>query len=159
MKTARKIAAWLLCFSMLISNVTVYGEDILSAPESSDLIIQDEVFPEIEGETQLQGDLQEEELQDGDNMQDEIEESRSPVDLSENKDIIYQVIYMEQADSLLKQKIGLELSFQNTLIEQGIKVKDTLFFFVPEECATVNDTGVAVPVYDKNSNSQIGEYT
>ena len=96
---------------MLISNVTVYGEDILSAPESSDLIIQDEVFPEIEGETQLQGDLQEEELQDGDNMQDEIEESRSPVDLSENKDIIYQVIYMEQADSLLKQKIGLELSF------------------------------------------------
>ena len=92
-------------------------------------------------------------------MQDETEESRLPLDLSENKDIIYEIMYAEQTEFPLEQKIGMELSFQNALIEQGIKAKDTLFFFMPEECMTASDTSEGIPVYDKESDLQVGEYT
>lgn len=161
MNTVRKTAAWFLCFSMLINNITVYAEDLLSAPENENLFIQEEAFPEVEEGTQLQdGDFQEEDLWQ--NSQEdsliETEEDRLPMDLSENKDITYQIIYMEQTNSLLEQKIGVNVSFQNALIEQGIKANDTLFFFVPEECMTISDTTEAIPVYDKESDLQIGEY-
>ena len=161
MNTVRKTAAWFLCFSMLINNITVYAEDLLSAPENENLFIQEEAFPEVEEGTQLQdGDFQEEDLWQ--NSQEdsliETEEDRLPMDLSENKDITYQIIYMEQTNSLLEQKIGVNVSFQNALIEQGIKANDTLFFFVPEECMTISDTTEAIPVYDKESDLQVGEY-
>lgn len=161
MNTVRKTAAWFLCFSMLINNITVYAEDLLSAPENENLFIQEEAFPEVEEGTQLQdGDFQEEDLWQ--NSQEdsliETEEDRLPMDLSENKDITYQIIYMEQKNSLLEQKIGVNVSFQNALIEQGIKANDTLFFFVPEECMTISDTTEAIPVYDKESDLQVGEY-
>lgn len=161
MNTVRKTAAWFLCFSMLINNITVYAEDLLSAPENENFFIQEEAFPEVEEGTQLQdGDFQEEDLWQ--NPQEdsliETEEDRLPMDLSENKDITYQIIYMEQTNSLLEQKIGVNVSFQNALIEQGIKANDTLFFFVPEECMTISDTTEAIPVYDKESDLQVGEY-
>lgn len=161
MNTVRKTAAWFLCFSMLINNITVYAEDLLSAPENENFFIQEETFPEVEEGTQLQdGDFQEEDLWQ--NSQEdsliETEEDRLPMDLSENKDITYQIIYMEQTNSLLEQKIGVNVSFQNVLIEQGIKANDTLFFFVPEECMTISDTTEAIPVYDKESDLQVGEY-
>ena len=173
MNTVRKAAAWFLCFSMLLSNTTVYAEDILSTPENNDFTLQEESVPETEGEILQQEEesqedlpeensgenLPEENSQSEDNLQDETEESRLPLDLSENKDIIYEIMYAEQTEFPLEQKIGMELSFQDALIEQGIKAKDTLFFFMPEECMTVSDTSEGMPVYDKESDLQVGEYT
>ena len=173
MNTVRKAAAWFLCFSMLLSNTTVYAEDILSTPENNDFTLQEESVPETEGEILQQEEesqedlpeensgenLPEENSQSEDNLQDETEESRLPLDLSENKDIIYEIMYAEQTELLLEQKIGMELSFQDALIEQGIKAKDTLFFFMPEECMKASDTSEGIPVYDKESDLQVGEYT
>lgn len=74
MNTVRKAAAWFLCFSMLLSNTTVYAEDILSTPENNDFTLQEESVPETEGEIlqqeeESQEDLPEENSQSEDNLQ------------------------------------------------------------------------------------------
>ena len=62
MNTVRKAAAWFLCFSMLLSNTTVYAEDILSTPENNDFTLQEESVPETEGEILQQEEESQEDL-------------------------------------------------------------------------------------------------
>ena len=75
---------------------------------------------------------------------------------SENKDIIYEIMYAEQTEFTLEQQIGMESVFSERFNKAGYKAKDTLFFFMPEECMIVSDTAEEIPVYNKDSDLQVG---
>ena len=81
MNTVRKAAAWFLCFSMLLSNTTVYAEDILSTPGNNHFTLQGKVFQKQRGRYLQQEEdrrktcLPEENCQSEDNLQDETEEN------------------------------------------------------------------------------------